>query len=89
MTSSVGADGWTWIGKLKDGKPHSDWEDLPKLQAQPGFTALAGQVLDIQGLPLAHVDLKIESEYGGASKIVRTDDTGRFLPAASKPAGAN
>ena len=85
IPQSFAADGWVWRGKLKDGKPHSDWEDLPPLRADPGVTALAGQVLDIQGLPLSHVTLKFESEYGSESKAVRTDDTGRFLLAGIKP----
>jgi hypothetical protein len=36
---------WQWTGKLKDGKPHSDWQDLPPLQADAGITALSGQAI--------------------------------------------
>ncbi len=72
-------DGLAWKGKLKDGKPHSDWQDLPALQAPAGVTALAGQVLDLHGLPLANVEMEVESEYGGKSKSATTDETGRFL----------
>jgi RHS repeat-associated protein len=68
-----------WRGQLRDGKPHSNWEDLPPLQAAPGITALAGQVLDLRGAPLARVSLQIESHYGGTSRTVQTDETGRFL----------
>lgn len=68
-----------WKGKLKDGKPYSHWQDLPPLQAEPGTTALAGQVLDLRGEPLANVTLEIEGEYGAASVSAQTDDTGRFL----------
>jgi hypothetical protein len=68
-----------WTGKLKDGKPHSDWEDLPTLQASAGRTALAGQVLDLFGVPLADVTLEVEDYYGGGSRKARTDETGRFL----------
>jgi len=46
---SSNEDGFIWTGKLKDGKPHSDWEDLPPLKAADRVTALAGQVLDLKG----------------------------------------
>src|SRR5437899_1396970 len=72
-------DGWTWTGQLKDGKPHSPWQDLPPLEAEAGVTALAGQVLDLKGDPLAKVTLKIEGTYGGEGTTVQTDETGRFL----------
>jgi len=72
-------DEWEWKGMRKDGKPHSDWEDLLPLQAPANITALAGQVLDLRGRPLANVTLKIESEYGGEDSSARTDETGRFL----------
>ena len=72
-------DDWHWRGKLRDGKPHSDWEDLPPLKAAPGITALAGQVLDLRGQPLANVTLRTEGHYGGEVRTARTDETGRFL----------
>ena len=72
-------DDWEWRGRHKDGKPHSDWEDLPALRADPGVTALAGQVLDLRGQPLARVALQIESKYGLKTRTVETDATGRFL----------
>lgn len=74
-----GDDDLAWKGKLKDGKPHSDWEDLPPLKAADGVTALAGQVLDLKGNPLAGVKLEIEGVYGYASITSQTDNTGRFL----------
>jgi RHS repeat-associated protein len=77
-TQSSDDDNFVWTGKLKDGKPHSDWEDLPPLQAPLGVTALAGQVLDLRGLPLANVELEIEG-INAPTKSVTTDDTGRFL----------
>jgi len=69
-----------WQGKLKDGKPHSDWQDLPALQAPTGVTALSGQILNLAGLPLAGVVLEAEDLSTGAhSTKVETDETGRFL----------
>ena len=78
-------DDLAWKGKLKNGKPYSDWEDLPPLKAADGITALAGQVLDLKGMPLANVKLEIESEYGEASVSGQTDDTGRFLISNIEP----
>jgi YD repeat-containing protein len=79
-SSSAGSgDELEWRGQFRDGKPHSNWEDLPSLQAAPGVTALAGQVLDLRGAPLAKVALEIGSHYGGNSTTVQTDETGRFL----------
>src|SRR5438093_11150782 len=72
-------DGWTWTGQLKDGKPHSPWQDLAPLEAEAGVTALARQVLDLKGDPLAKVTLKIEGTYGGEGTTVQTDETGQFL----------
>src|SRR6185369_5986609 len=46
---------------------------LPPLQAPPGETALAGQVLTLHGQALAHVTLSI------ANQSTETDNTGRFL----------
>jgi hypothetical protein len=46
---------------------------MPPLQAGPGVTALAGQVLKLDGTPLKHVTLMI-----GDRKAV-SDGTGRFL----------
>ncbi|HET9387218.1 MAG TPA: RHS repeat-associated core domain-containing protein, partial [Gemmatimonadales bacterium] len=53
--------------------PESRWRKLPPLMAPPGVTALSGQVLRLNGLPLAGVTLEIE----GRSAV--TDGTGRFL----------
>jgi RHS repeat-associated protein len=47
--------------------------DLPPLQGAPGETALAGQVLKLNGWPLEHVTLEMDG------KKVRTDHSGRFL----------
>ncbi len=51
----------------------SRWQSLPPLQAPPGVVALAGQVLKLDGTPLARVTLQI-----GGSKA-ESDGTGRFL----------
>ena len=51
----------------------SPWRKLPPLKAAPGVTALAGQVLLLNGQPLADVSLTI------GEREVRTDRTGRFL----------
>lgn len=56
------------------------WRDLPPLQAAPGVTALTGQVLRLNGRPLADVTLEI------GKRKTRTDRTGRFL-LAPLPAG--
>jgi RHS repeat-associated protein len=52
----------------------TEWQQLRPLQAPPNVTALAGQVLKLNGWPLAHVTLEIE---GGPH--TQTDGTGRFL----------
>jgi RHS repeat-associated protein len=46
---------------------------LPPLKGRNGETALAGQVLKLNGKPLAHVLLQIEGQH------VYSDGTGRFL----------
>lgn len=51
----------------------SRWQSLPPLQAPPGVVALAGQVLKLDGTPLARVTLQI----GG--RKAESDGTGRFL----------
>ncbi|MBI2526320.1 MAG: Ig-like domain-containing protein [Candidatus Rokubacteria bacterium] len=67
------AEDWEWRGERRDGQPYSRWQALPPLQAPAGVTALAGQVLKLNGEPLPDVTLRI----GGRS--VQTDTTGRFL----------
>jgi RHS repeat-associated protein len=63
-------------GNWRTGRPDSPWQKLPPLQAAPGVTALAGQVLGLDGRPLADVTLKL-----GESSAV-SDRTGRFLLSA-------
>ncbi len=48
-------------------------KSLPPLQADPGVTALAGQVFSLSGRPLAGVTLQI------GNKAAQTDDNGQFL----------
>jgi hypothetical protein len=54
-------------------------ESLPPLRAEFGVTALAGQVLRLNGRPLDGVTLRI------AEMTTRTDATGRFLLIAISP----
>jgi RHS repeat-associated protein len=77
---STGSDDEIWIpgpgGRAEDwrtGRPDSPWKSLPPLTAPPGVTALSGQVLRLNGEPLANVTLAIEAATS------RTDDSGRFL----------
>jgi hypothetical protein len=58
-----------WITRTGSSK----WQELPALQAAPGTTAVAGQVLKLNGWPLEHVTLEIDGQK------TRTDATGRFL----------
>ena len=51
----------------------SPWRKLPPLKAGAGVTALAGQVLLLNGRPLPDVTLEI------GERRVQTDRTGRFL----------
>ncbi len=51
----------------------SRWHDLPPLQAPPGVTAVSGQVLQLNGRPLAGVTLELDG------RRTRSDATGRFL----------
>jgi RHS repeat-associated protein len=55
------------------GPSTTKWQQLPALQAAPGTTALAGQVLKLNGWPLENTTLEING------RRVRTDSTGRFL----------
>jgi RHS repeat-associated protein len=66
-------DEYEWKGERRDGRPYSRWHDLPPLQAPPGVTALAGQVLQLNGQPMPNVTMRI------GPRTTRTDRTGRFL----------
>jgi RHS repeat-associated protein len=66
-------DDLEWKGPRHDGKPHSRWQDLPPFAAPAGVTALAGQVLRLNGQPLSDVTLRI------GTQTAVTDYSGRFL----------
>jgi RHS repeat-associated protein len=53
----------------------SPWSNVAPLDAPDGQTALAGQALKLNGLPLADVSMSIE----GTGALTRTDRSGRFL----------
>jgi RHS repeat-associated protein len=74
------ADDEEWVpdadnlrGHWRSGRPDSPWQSLPALRAGRGVTALAGQVLRLNGRPLANVRLAI------GSRTTRSDETGRFI----------
>jgi RHS repeat-associated protein len=67
------SDTWTPTSDWMTHNPISKSQSLSPLQAPLGVTALAGQVLKLDGSPLAHVNLQI-----GNNKAF-TDGTGRFL----------
>ncbi|MGB8028021.1 MAG: kelch repeat-containing protein [Terracidiphilus sp.] len=75
--SSTGVNGAGWqagIGTPGVGSgPSTPWRKLPMLPAPVGVTALAGQVLKLDGTPLPNVLLEIGSHHA------TTDNTGRFL----------
>ncbi|MGH9410198.1 MAG: kelch repeat-containing protein [Vicinamibacterales bacterium] len=62
-----GADGW----RVNAGS--SPWQSLPPRMAPGGVTALSGQVLKLDGRPLADVTLAIDGHEAASDK------TGRFL----------
>jgi YD repeat-containing protein len=65
-----------WVprnSKWRSERGESEWKRLAPLQAPKGVTALAGQVLRLDGRPLSDVTLEIEGH------AVRSDRTGRFL----------
>jgi hypothetical protein len=53
--------------------PATRWQKLPPLRAEPGVTAVSGQVLRLNGSPVAGVTLTINE------RSTVTDATGRFL----------
>jgi RHS repeat-associated protein len=60
-------------GEWRTNRADSPFQKLSPLQAAPGVTALSGQVLLLNGNPLADVTLSIEG------RSARSDRTGRFL----------
>ncbi len=65
----MGSGSMNWQTNL----PPSPWASLPPLQAASGATALAGQVLTLDGDPLPGVRLEIDD------RLTQTDPTGQFL----------
>jgi len=55
------------------GRAPSPWQQLPRLQAAPGITAVSGQLLRLNGEPLPRVTLKM------GAQTTTSDATGRFL----------
>ncbi len=66
-------DEWSFDDDWRTNQSSSHWQNLPALEAGAGVTALSGQVLKLNGSPLAGVRLEID----GASAV--SDGTGRFL----------
>jgi RHS repeat-associated protein len=66
-------------GDWTTGFPPSPWQELPALNGPPGVTALAGQVLRIDGWPLERVTMRI------GDRSTATDSTGRFLLTEIEP----
>ena len=66
-----------------EGEAVSPWTRAARLQGFPGATALSGQVLAQDGLPVAGVRVAIEGTYLAA----RTDEAGRFLLSGRVPSG--
>jgi RHS repeat-associated protein len=66
-----------WIpgsyGDWNTNRPPSPWQSLPAYRAKSGVTALSGQVLTLDGMPLAGVTLEV------GKKRTTTDESGRFL----------
>ena len=74
------ADDEQWVpspgnlrGDWTSRRQKSEWENQPPLQAEPGVTALAGQVLLLNGRPLPEVTVRLQG------RTAQTDQTGRFL----------
>lgn len=71
------AEGWTpdatREGGWRTNRPNSPWQAMPPLQAAAGVTAVAGQVLRLDGQPLPGVTLTLEGH------MATSDRTGRFL----------
>ena len=78
VTGATDAEGWLPDGASAKGgwrtnRPDSPWRTLAPLMAPPGTTAISGQVLRLDGRPLADVTLELEGHD------TRSDRTGRFL----------
>jgi RHS repeat-associated protein len=63
-------------------QPSTPWSSIAPLRAAPAVTALSGQVLGLDGLPLKGIKVAVEDTYIAGE----TDSTGRFL-LSGLPAG--
>jgi RHS repeat-associated protein len=72
-------DLWTPTSDWRTNNGTSKWQSMPPLQAPPGVTALAGQVLKLDGSPLPRVKLQI------GTHLAFSDRSGRFLLAGLPP----
>ncbi len=72
-SGSFGDEEWTPTSDWQTHRPPSQYELLPDLQAPRGSTALAGQVLKLNGQPLQYVTLEM------GNRRTQSDNTGRFL----------
>jgi RHS repeat-associated protein len=71
--ASVEKEQWSPTSDWQTHRAPSQYEFLPDLQAPRGSTALTGQVLKLNGEPLANVTLEI------GNRRTQSDSTGRFL----------
>jgi RHS repeat-associated protein len=65
----------TGLRRWRTGREKSPWASLPARAASEGETALSGQALTLDGLPLRGATLEIDD----AGVSATTDGTGRFL----------
>lgn len=74
-SGSSGSNGWSGTGAAPSNPSglNSEWRKLPMLPGPAGLTSLAGQVLKLDGTPLADVLVEIDS------RSTSTDETGRFV----------
>ncbi|MGH9905431.1 MAG: DUF6531 domain-containing protein, partial [Pyrinomonadaceae bacterium] len=66
-------------GDWRSNRPDSPWQKLAPLQASAGVTALAGQLLMLNGNPLPNVTVLV------GARSTQTDHTGRFLLTSLTP----
>ena len=69
-------------GSWVTGWPSSPWAKTASLHAPEGTTALTGEILQLDGLPLAGVHVSVD----GTTVSAQSDSTGRFL-LSGLPAG--
>jgi RHS repeat-associated protein len=72
-STGLGSSGAAGVGTTAPSGLTSEWRKLPILKADKGVTALAGQVLTLDGYPLPDVLIEIDS------RKATTDKTGRFV----------